>query len=27
VESGGAELADKLENEGYTAYVKGGTSE
>ncbi len=27
VESGGAELADKLENEGYAAYVKGGASE
>ncbi|MER5636677.1 Fe-S cluster assembly ATPase SufC [Kitasatospora sp. NPDC002227] len=27
VESGGAELADKLENEGYEAYVKGGASE
>ena len=26
-ESGGAELADKLENEGYEAYVKGGASE
>jgi Fe-S cluster assembly ATP-binding protein len=26
VESGGAELADKLENEGYAAYVKGGAS-
>ena len=26
VESGGAELADKLENEGYEAYVKGGVS-
>ena len=25
-ESGGAELADKLENEGYEAYVKGGAS-
>src|SRR5205807_1926581 len=24
VESGGAELADKLENEGYEAYTKGG---
>ncbi len=27
VESGGAELADKLENEGYESYVKGGASE
>ena len=27
VESGGAELADKLENEGYEAYTKGGASE
>ena len=27
VESGGAELADKLENEGYASYVKGGASE
>ena len=27
VESGGAELADKLENEGYEAYTKGGVSE
>ncbi|AUG80179.1 Fe-S cluster assembly ATP-binding protein [Kitasatospora sp. MMS16-BH015] len=27
VESGGAELADKLENEGYEAYVKGGAAE
>ena len=27
VESGGAELADRLENEGYAAYVKGGASE
>lgn len=26
VESGGAELADKLENEGYEAYTKGGVS-
>ena len=26
-ESGGAELADKLENEGYEAYTKGGASE
>lgn len=26
VESGGPELADKLENEGYEAYVKGGAS-
>jgi len=26
VESGGAELADKLENEGYEAYTKGGAS-
>jgi Fe-S cluster assembly ATP-binding protein len=27
VESGGAELADKLEEEGYESYVKGGASE
>jgi Fe-S cluster assembly ATP-binding protein len=26
VESGGAELADKLENEGYEVYTKGGAS-
>jgi Fe-S cluster assembly ATP-binding protein len=26
VESGGPELADKLENEGYESYVKGGAS-
>ncbi len=25
-ESGGAELADQLENEGYDKYVKGGAS-
>jgi Fe-S cluster assembly ATP-binding protein len=24
--SGGAELADQLENEGYEAYTKGGAS-
>jgi Fe-S cluster assembly ATP-binding protein len=25
-ESGGAELADKLEEEGYESYVKGGAA-